>query len=116
MRIKIHVDGKTLLATLNDSEASRDFASMMPLTLQLKDYAGAEKISDLPARLSTSGSPNGSSASKGDLCLYAPWGNLAIFYKKQSYAPGLVKLGHLDAPETFPFNEKAMSAIFEKAD
>lgn len=116
MHIKIDIGGKAFFATLNDSEASRDFASMMPVTLQLKDYAGAEKISDLPSRLSTAGSPNGSSAVKGDLCLYAPWGNLALFYKSQSYAPGLVKLGQLDNPESFPFNEKTLSATFELAD
>lgn len=116
MHIKIDIGGKEFFATLNDSEASRDFASMMPLTLQLEDYAGAEKISDLPARLSTAGSPDGSSAVKGDLCLYAPWGNLALFYKSQRYAPGLIKLGQLDNPARFPFNEKTLSATFEKAD
>lgn len=116
MHVKIHIDGRTFSATLNDSQASRDFVAMMPLTLQLNDYAGAEKISDLPGRLSTSDSPRGSDAIKGDICLYAPWGNLALFYKTQSYAVGLVKIGQLDAPESFPFKANTISAVFERAD
>ena len=33
----------------------------------------------------------------GDITYYAPWGNLAIFYKDAGYARGLVKLGRLDS-------------------
>lgn len=37
-------------------------------------------------------SPSGTDASPGDICLYAPWGNLAIFYKSHGHANGLVRL------------------------
>jgi hypothetical protein len=33
----------------------------------------------------------------GDITYYAPWGNLAIFYKDFSYSAGLIKLGTLDS-------------------
>ena len=33
----------------------------------------------------------------GDITYYAPWGNLAIFYKDFGYAKGLVKLGSFDS-------------------
>ena len=33
----------------------------------------------------------------GDLTYYAPWGNLAIFYRDFGYAKGLVKLGRIDS-------------------
>jgi hypothetical protein len=33
----------------------------------------------------------------GDIAYYAPWGNLAIFYKDFGYSRGLVKLGRLDS-------------------
>lgn len=33
----------------------------------------------------------------GDIAYYAPWGNLAIFYRDFSYSTGLVKLGKLDS-------------------
>jgi hypothetical protein len=97
MKIRLDVDGTSLTATLDDSEAARDFASLLPLTLTLADYASTEKISDLPRKLSTTGAPAGTAASAGDVAYYAPWGNLALFYRDFDYSSGLVKLGRLDA-------------------
>ena len=113
MKINIILNDKTLTATLNNSPVSREFAALLPLTLQLKDYAGEEKISDLPSRLTTEGSPEGTSAKKGDITLYAPWGNLAIFYKSHSYVPGLIKLGQLDEPDALPVHPDTYSARLE---
>lgn len=79
-----------------DNATSRDFISLLPLSLTLSDYAGTEKVSDLPRRLSTEGAPSGSDPSVGDIALYAPWGNLAIFYKDFGYARGLIVLGRID--------------------
>ena len=45
MTIRLDVDGTPLTATLEDTEAARDFASLLPLTLTLEDYASTEKIS-----------------------------------------------------------------------
>ena len=33
----------------------------------------------------------------GDITYYAPWGNLAIFYRDQPYARGLVSLGRIES-------------------
>jgi hypothetical protein len=33
----------------------------------------------------------------GDVAYYAPWGNLAIFYKEFRYSKGLIRLGRIDA-------------------
>jgi hypothetical protein len=89
--------GSTLItATLADGAAARDFASMLPLVVTLEDYASSEKIADLPKRLSTEGEPSGSEASAGDIAYYAPWGNLAIFYKGSGFAKGLIRLGQID--------------------
>jgi hypothetical protein len=57
MKIRIDVDDTRLTATLDDTAASRDFASLLLLTLALEDYNRTEKISDLPERLSTQGAP-----------------------------------------------------------
>lgn len=113
MKLRIILDTKTITATLNDSQASQEFAALLPLTLKLKDYAGEEKISDLPGRLSTAGSPAGTAAKKGDITIYVPWGNLAIFYKPHAYANGLIKLGQLDEPDALPIHPHAYSARFE---
>ncbi|MFF9607241.1 cyclophilin-like fold protein [Streptomyces sp. NPDC014684] len=93
MDIQLTTDSGTYHATLNDSATARDFAALLPLTLTLNDYAGTEKISGLPKKLSTAGSPSGTAAKAGDVTLYAPWGNLAIFYEDFPHSEGLVKIG-----------------------
>ena len=93
MKINIDVEGATITAILDDSPAARDFASLLPLTLTLDDYNSTEKISNLPRRLSAEGAPAGLDPSPGDLTYYAPWGNLAVFYRDFGYSRGLVKLG-----------------------
>ncbi len=97
MKIRLEVDGTTLTATLVDSVTSRDFVSLLPLTLTLTDYAATEKISDLPRKLSTEGAPPGTDPSVGDITYYAPWGNLALFYRDFGYSNGLIKLGAIDS-------------------
>jgi hypothetical protein len=57
MKIRITIEGTPVTATLEDNATARDFASLLPLKLTLKDYASTEKISDLPRRLSTEGAP-----------------------------------------------------------
>ena len=96
MKIRIEIKGTSLTATLDDNPAARDFAALLPLTLTLEDYAATEKIADLPQRLSTTGTPPGTNAGPGDVSYYAPWSNLALFYKPAEYASGLVRLGRLD--------------------
>lgn len=97
MKIEIDIEGTTISGALDDNETARDFAELLPLSLTLEDYASTEKVSDLPRVLSTKGAPSGTSAKAGDLTFYAPWGNLAIFYKDFRHAAGLVRLGALDS-------------------
>jgi hypothetical protein len=96
MKIRIKAGGEVLTATLTDTETSRDFVSLFPLKLAMKDYAGAEKIGYPPRKLSTGQAPAGYDPAVGDIAYYAPWGNVAVFYKDAGYAKGLIKLGTLD--------------------
>lgn len=96
MNIRLTVNGKVISATLADNPSARDFLALLPLSLTLKDYASTEKISDLPKKLTTQGAPAGIDPDVGDITYYAPWGNLAIFYRDFGYAAGLVKLGYID--------------------
>jgi len=96
MNIQLTINGQVLSAILEDSAAARDFAALLPLTLDLEDYASTEKIAQLPRKLSTAGAPAGITPSIGDVTYYTPWGNLAIFYKGSGHANGLVKLGHIE--------------------
>jgi len=95
-KIKIMIGDTILAATLYDNPTTRDFISLLPLALTLEDYAGTEKISYLPKKLSTDDAPSGFDPSVGDITYYAPWGNLAIFYKDFGYANGLISLGKID--------------------
>ncbi len=62
-----------------DSPAVRDFLSMLPLTLTLEEFAGREKIADLPRELAHAASP-GSDPEDGDLIYFIPWGNIGFYY------------------------------------
>jgi hypothetical protein len=97
VELRVTVGGTVLRATMLDSETTRDFISLLPLTLTLSDYAQTEKVSDLPRRLSTAGAPEGADPDVGDIACYAPWGNLAIYYRDSPYASGLVKLGRIES-------------------
>ncbi len=85
-------------AVLHDSASARDFASLLPLHLHLRDYARTEFIADLPRDLSRTGAPSGHAPKAGDLTVYAPWGNLALFYREAPFAAGLIPLGRFAAP------------------
>ena len=97
MKIRLTVNGKAISATLLTNGAAKDFLSLLPMTLTLEDYAATEKIAYPPRKLSTAGAPPGSDPSVGDIAYYAPWGNLAIFYKDAPYARGLIPLGRIDS-------------------
>jgi len=97
MKIRAVVDGQAIQATLLDSPTSRDFYSLLPMTITLEDYASTEKIAYMPRKLSTAGAPDGVDPAVGDIAYYAPWGNVAIFYRDAGYAKGLIKLGSLDS-------------------
>ncbi|MFE9674531.1 cyclophilin-like fold protein [Streptomyces sp. NPDC006259] len=97
MDIRVTLDGHPVDATLNDSPAARDLAELLPLTLDLEDFHQTERIADLPRRLTTSGAPEPAAPEPGDLTYYAPWGNLALFYRDGDSANAdLLILGHVD--------------------
>ena len=94
MNLRMSIDGVVIAtATLDGSRSAEDFATLLPLTLLLKDYEATEKIADLPKQLTTAGAPGSYTPSMGDICFYAPWGNLAFFYKDGAPSEGLVRLG-----------------------
>lgn len=95
MKIRIVSGNQVLTGVLYDYPSARDFASLLPLTLWLEDYNQTEKISRLPRKLNRQG---GLDPRKGDSSYYAPWGNLALFYRDFRYATGLVFLGRIDGP------------------
>jgi len=96
MRIRITFNDRDFTATLYDNPSAGDLASMLPLDLTVDDYSNNEKIAYLPRKLTEAGSRPFASEAPGDLCYYAPWGNLALFYADYRYSRGLIRLGRLD--------------------
>lgn len=97
MKVSISIGNEKVLATLADNPTAKEFYALLPLEVKLEDYAGTEKISQLQKKLTIQSAPEGYQASTGDLTYYAPWGNLAIFYRDFSYAKGLVSLGKIES-------------------
>lgn len=96
MNIKITIGDQTITATMEDNVTSRSFLAQLPLEITLNDYNNTEKIFYPDPKLPTNGAPIGCTPISGDITLYVPWGNIAIFYKNWSPDNNLIKLGHID--------------------
>ena len=114
MKIRIVAADRTLTAVLEDSAAGRDFAALLPLELTLRDYHRTEKVADLPTRLSIANAPEGVEPKAGDIAYYAPWGNLAIFYRDFGYSRGLVRLGRLESDSHFLAGDATIPVRIER--
>jgi len=93
-KVKLTFDDGEAVAELYDNPTSRDLVSMLPLTLSFKDFNSTEKIAYPPRKLSTENAPFGLVPAEGDFALFAPWGNLVIYYHDFRYSKELVSLGH----------------------
>ena len=96
-QVRLSVGNKKAVVVLDDNPASRDFLSMLPLTLTFEDYNGTEKIGSLPRKLKAQDAPTSCDPDVGSFTYYAPWGNLAIFYRDFRHSNGLVPLGRVES-------------------
>ncbi len=92
--IKLKFGKIQTLVDMEESEASKEFIAMLPLSLKFSDYANKEKIANLPTPLTAKGSQY-YTPQIGDLFYFSPWGNIGIFYDKQLPNSALVPLGKL---------------------
>ena len=98
MKIKIDVSGKTVTATLADNPTAKEFASLLPLTLPMKDLFGREKFARLPKALSEKG-PRTNTYEIGDIAYWSPAQDVAFYYRKDSElipAPGVILIAKID--------------------
>lgn len=81
-----------------DNPTALDFLSILPITVPVEEFAGREKIADLPRELTTEGSP-GSDPVDGDLIYFKPWRNLGFYYNTAGigYSEQTIHLGTYDA-------------------
>ncbi len=105
----------TLTLIPADSALSKQLEAMLPLELSFSDFNQTEKIAYLPKGLeiNTEDSEAGHEPQTGDLCLYASWGNLCIFYKDFHYSDDLYYLGHIENGLEALIGESEFSAILQ---
>ena len=103
-RLRVTIGGRAIEATLADSDAARDFASLLPLTLAMNDLFRREKFAALPRAISEQGKRTRDYA-VGTIGYWPPGPDVAIFYRQDGEsipAPGIIVLGKIKAGiETF---------------
>lgn len=98
--IRIRVGTRVLRATLVDSRTTRDFVSLLPLSLRMSDLFGRERAARLPPALANGGRRTARYAA-GDVIYWAPGPDVAVMYRRAGpsipYPPGIVVLAKLDS-------------------
>ena len=98
-RMKLTASGKEIIIKLNNNATAKDLISTLPCELDFSDFGGSEKIASPTKTLSTNAVTSGTTPTAGDLTLYKPWGNLALFYKDYRYSSDLIPLGRIEKGE-----------------
>lgn len=96
-RINLRIGGKTFAATLGDNPAASAFKAMLPLSLEMRDLHGNEKVSHLPSRL-PSNDLNPGTIRTGDLRLWDSK-SVVLFYKTFPTPYRYTQLGSIDDPD-----------------
>jgi len=99
MKIRLTLNGTALTATLIDSETTRDFVSLLPLTLTMNDLFGREKFGHLPRAISGGGKRT-RTYEVGDVIYWPPGPDVAIYYRHDGQpipSPGIIVIGKMDS-------------------
>ena len=94
MKMNVQVGDYNFTATLENNEAVKELLDMMkegPITIQMDDYSGFEKVGSLGSSLTTSNSQTTTSA--GDIVLYNV-NNIVMFYGSNSWS--YTRIGKID--------------------
>lgn len=95
--ITLTIGDQTVTGTLHDNPAANALARQLPLTLTFEDYNAVEKIAPLDSPPSMDGMPSGADPEIGDIGLWAPGGDLVLYYGDVGYWNGIARLGTFDA-------------------
>ena len=100
--------------TLADTRAAQAFAAMLPLTLDMEELNGNEKMFDLPTTLPQNPSRPGT-IRNGDLMLYGAK-TLVLFYLTFDSSYSYTRLGRVDDPAGLAqvLGQRGVRVIFSK--
>ena len=96
-KIKLVWDNNDVVIALENNKTVEDFVSRLPMKVKMEDYNNTEKISRFSDEIYKDTAAAGLKPAVGDVALYAPWGNLSIFYKEWSYSDDLIPMGHIES-------------------
>jgi hypothetical protein len=98
VKIRFVTGHTTVAATLDDNGTTKDFASLLPLELELNDLFAREKSGQLPRALFEDGQRTHTYA-VGDIVYWPPGPHVAVFYRQdgRTVASGMIRLGVVDA-------------------
>jgi hypothetical protein len=98
MKIRINIADKVVLATVADNATARDFVSVLPLSVSMKDLLGREKYGDLPKSLSENG-PRKNTHEVGEIAYWSPDHQFAVYYHQDGESipsPGVIPIAKID--------------------
>jgi hypothetical protein len=99
MKIRLKARAQAMTATLIDSETTRDFVSLLPLTFSMDDLFGREKFAHLPRAISEGGKRT-RTYQVGDVIYWSPGPDVAIYYRHDGSSipsPGIIVMGKIDS-------------------
>src|SRR2546427_13188136 len=99
MKIILKIEDKVLTATLVDSKTTRDFVSLLPLTLTMNDLFRREKFAHLPRAISEEGKRT-HTYEVGQVVYWSPGRDVDIFYRNDGERipnPGIIVIGKIDS-------------------
>lgn len=94
-QVRMEIGGQEVLVTLLDNPTANSLWEQIPLTLEFEDFNDTEKIAYPPEELSREGAPDTYDPGPGDVTVYGPWGNIAIFYQDFRDSAGLIPIGQV---------------------
>jgi hypothetical protein len=99
MKIRISVADKVVIASVADNATARDFVSVLPLSVSMKDLFGREKYGDLPKALSENG-PRKNTYEVGEIAYWSPDHQFAVYYHQDGESipsPGVIPIAKIES-------------------
>jgi hypothetical protein len=99
MKIRLKLEDKVITATLINGKTTRDFISLLPLTLTMNDLFRREKYAHLPRAISNEGKRT-HTYEVGNIAYWSPGPDVAIFYRNDGQEipdPGIIVIGKIDS-------------------